>query len=378
MDTDPNGLSFPRLKNDCILKAAHGQKTDYVPVWIMRQAGRYLPEFRELRKQHSFFTVCETPELACQVTLMPIKRFDLDASIIFSDILVIPQALGMQVDMTSEGPKFPNPLVDVKQACTVLHWDVDMSKRLDYVYKAITLTRHELAGKCPLVGFSGAPWTLMCYMIEGGGSKTMSKAKKWLYQSPVESEQFLDRLSEKIIDYLLNQIKAGAQMLQLFESNAEYLNRSLFEKFSYPFLTKICQQIKSRSCDMGLPLIPICVFAKGAHYATDLLTKQPQLMNVISLDWTMDPVHVRSQCSSGVCLQGNLDPCALYADPEVVSSLTRDMLDEFGTQSYIANLGHGIYPDGRIESVEAFIDTVHKYSRQKNNSDQLTAIPMNQ
>lgn len=367
METDPNGRPFPKLKNECILLAAFRKKTDYVPVWIMRQAGRYLPEFRELRKQHPFFKICETPELACEVTLMPIRRFDLDAAIIFSDILVIPQALGLIVEMTSEGPKFPNPLkVDEMSR---LHSDVDIAKRLNYVYQAITVTRHALEGRCPLIGFSGAPWTLMCYMIEGGGSKTMSSTKKWLYQNPKISHQLLDLLAAKVTDHLTEQAKAGAQLLQIFESNAEYLTRDLFEKFSYPYIIKICTQVKERLRNINVENIPIIVFARGGHYALDLLGAKNNegLIDVLSLDWTMDPQQVRKQ--TNLCLQGNLDPCALYSNVEQLEPMAERMLGRFGTQSYIANLGHGIYPDANIECVKALIDSIHTISRKVNRSD---------
>lgn len=365
MQSDPKGKPFPKLTNDCILKAALGEKTDFVPVWVMRQAGRYLPEFRELRRQHAFFKVCETPDLACEVTLMPIRRFNLDAAIIFSDILVIPQALGMTVEMTGEGPKFPNPLKFEESLTAPLKLDVVVPKRLDYVYQAVTVTRHALEGKCPLIGFSGAPWTLMCYMVEGGGSKTMSNAKKCLYQNPRGSHELLAVLSEKITDHLVEQARAGAQVLQLFDSNAEYLTLSLFKLFAYPYIIKICTQVKERLRSLGIEKIPLIVFAKGAHYALDLLGQHRGLIDVISLDWTMNPEKVRNSTTS--CLQGNLDPCAMYSNPTDVETMVEKMVKEFGTQNYIANLGHGIYPDAKIECVKSFVDSVHRESTKLNN-----------
>lgn len=359
MNIDPMGKPFPKLTNDCILKAARGEKTEFVPVWIMRQAGRYLPEFRELRKQHAFFEICQTPHLACEVTLMPIRRFDLDAAIIFSDILVIPQALGMIVEMTSEGPKFPHPLPqnDLSQ----LNPQVDVTQKLRYVYQAITITRHALEGKCPLIGFCGAPWTLMCYMIEGGGSKTMSKAKKWLYQNPKVSLELLDLLASKITDHLVGQATAGAQLLQLFESNAEYLTLDLFEKFAYPYIIKICTQVKERLKLIGAENVPIVVFAKGGHYALELLARHGDVISVLGLDWTINPEGIRKRTK--ICVQGNLDPCALYGSTEDIPPMVEKMIKLFGTQNYIANLGHGIYPDAKIECVKSFIDSVHQLSR---------------
>jgi len=358
------GKPFPKLSNDCILKAAFGEKTDFTPVWIMRQAGRYLPEFRKIREQHPFFEICETPELACEVTLLPIRRFNLDAAIIFSDILVIPQALGMTVEMTSEGPKFPNPLKLDEPSISRLQSGVDVSQRLSYVYRAITITRHALEGKCPLIGFSGAPWTLMCYMIEGGGSKTMSNAKKWLYQHRGLSQQLLLLLASKVTDHLVEQAKAGAQMLQLFESNAEYLNLEMFKQYAYPYISQICIQVKERLKALNIERIPIVLFAKGAHYAIELIGNNSGMIDVLSLDWTMDPKKARD-CTK-LCLQGNLDPCALYSNPEAIASMVEQMIKMFGTQRYIANLGHGIYPDAKIECVKSFIDSVHRISNKQN------------
>lgn len=212
-------MDFPPLKNDRLLRAARGEEVDRVPVWVMRQAGRYLPEFRATRAVSDFFTVCRTPELACEVTLQPIRRFDLDASIIFSDILVIPQALGLDVEMKpGVGPVLPKPL-ETPDDIARLRVPVNVKEHLNYVYEAVTLTRHKLEGKVPLIGFVGAPWTLLGYMIEGGGTKTMSKAKKWLYQWPEESKRLLGIISDVVVDHLIGQAEAGAQMLQVILSH---------------------------------------------------------------------------------------------------------------------------------------------------------------
>ncbi|KAK9879241.1 hypothetical protein WA026_004090 [Henosepilachna vigintioctopunctata] len=347
-------LEFPKLQNDRIFKVIRGEKPDSLPVWIMRQAGRHLPEFRDFRKQHSFFEICQTPKLACEVTLMPIKRYDLDAAIIFSDILVIPQALGVTVEMKPEvGPVIPKPLtLDTIQDLN----PVGAADRLKYVGEAITLTRHELRGKVPLFGFSGAPWTLFGYMVEGGGSKTMSKAKKWLYSNPEESKKVLDILMNVVIDYLVMQVESGAQILQLFESSAEYLNRNLFSKFVLPYLGKINDEVKRKIKEKNLEPVPIVLFAKGAHFS---LEDQAELgYDVLGIDWTIQPKVARSLTKNKV-LQGNLDPCALYASKEEIEILVEDMVKGFGTSNYIVNLGHGIYPDPEIDHVKAFIDAVH-------------------
>ncbi|CAD7089346.1 unnamed protein product [Hermetia illucens] len=349
--------NFPALKNDNILRAARGEDVDRVPVWIMRQAGRYLPEFQEVRKIHDFFTVCRTPEIACEVTMQPLRRFDLDASIIFSDILVIPQALGMTVEMhPGVGPVFPEPLKspdDLKLLNTS-----DPVGRLTYVGDAITMMRHLLDGKVPLYGFTGAPWTLMGYMIEGGGSKTMSKAKSWLTEFPDESRTLLQLLTNTIVDYLEMQVVAGAQMLQVFESSAEHLSKEQFVAVCIPYLKEIREKLHERLTSKSIPLVPMTLFAKGAGHS---LAEQAALgYDVISLDWTVDPIEARNQVGPNVTLQGNLDPQDLYKSPDEVRKLTTEMVRKFGKKRYIANLGHGITPQTPIASVEAFIDAVHK------------------
>ncbi|KAI1289643.1 Uroporphyrinogen decarboxylase [Halotydeus destructor] len=355
---------FPPLKNDIVLKAALGEPTPFVPVWVMRQAGRYLPEFREVRCHHDFFQICQTPELACEITLQPIRRFNLDAAIIFSDILVIPQALGMEVIMTpGEGPTFPKPLAGPADLKT-LNKDVDVSKELKYVYDAITLTRRQLDGKVPLLGFVGAPWTLMAYMIEGKGSKTQSNAKKWLYQHPYESHELLSLLTTVITDHLVEQIKAGAQMVQVFDTSAGYLPQSTFEQFAQPYLLKIATDVKQKQRDLGLTPVPMVVFAKDAHYSLEALGKSREFYDVVSLDWTMNPKQSRARVGDGITLQGNLDPCALYSDNDTIDYLVSEMVAEYGNTNYIANLGHGIYPDVKPEAMNTFVNAVHKHSRK--------------
>ncbi|XP_054712837.1 uroporphyrinogen decarboxylase-like [Uloborus diversus] len=353
--------SFPVLKNDCLLRAARGLRTERVPVWIMRQAGRYLPEFRKVREEHSFFEICRTPALACEITLQPIRRYALDAAIIFSDILVIPQALGMQVEMKpSIGPHFPEPLSEPKDVEKLKKGCID--EELSYVYEAITLTRHELDGLVPLIGFTGAPWTLMCYMIEGGSSKTLSKAKSWLYKWPEESHNLLHLLKDAVISHLVNQIKAGAQLVQIFESNAEYLTPDLLKKFSLPYLKEIQRSVSSTITNLGLEMVPMILYAKGSAMVLDFIADMGY--DVLGVDWTVAPSVARSKFSEGICLQGNLDPPALKADHETIKRLVIDMLQGFGTQSYIANLGHGIYPDIPPDNVAFFVNTIHEESEK--------------
>ncbi|XP_072918997.1 uroporphyrinogen decarboxylase [Hemitrygon akajei] len=358
---------FPALKNDTFLKAAWGEVTDHVPVWCMRQAGRYLPEFRETRATQDFFTTCRTPAICCELTLQPLRRFPLDAAIIFSDILVIPQALGMEVTMVpGKGPTFPDPLnepADLEK----LNENVDVNQKLAYVFQAITLTRHKLNGDVPLIGFSGAPWTLMAYMIEGGGSNTMSKAKRWLYQHPLVCHKLLKILTNVIINYLVGQVAAGAQALQVFESHAGHLGYEQFREFSLPYLREIAQQVKEKLKASAIDQVPMIVFAKDAHYALEDISDSGY--EVVGLDWTIQPKIAREKTGRKVTLQGNMDPCALYAPKEKISEIVKKMIEEFGTQRYIANLGHGMYPDMDPEHVATFVESVHMYSREKRKNE---------
>ncbi|RVE61555.1 hypothetical protein OJAV_G00172860 [Oryzias javanicus] len=353
-------MDFPKLKNDTFLRAARGEETEHVPVWCMRQAGRYLPEFREWREGKDFFDTCRSPEVCCELTLQPLRRFPLDAAIIFSDILVVPQAMGMKVQMlTGKGPTFTEPLKEPED----LEWlqaKVDVYKELGYVFKAITLTRHKLEGKVPLIGFTGAPWTLMSYMIEGGGSVTQSKAKRWLYRYPEASHMLLKMLADVIVEYLLGQVTAGAQALQVFESHAGILGPAEFKEFSLPYLRDIARRVKDRLKEAGQD-VPMIVFAKDAHYGLEDLSQSNY--EVVGLDWTIDPQSARERTGGKVSLQGNMDPCALYAPKERISDIVKKMVAGFGTRGYIANLGHGLYPDMEPENVGAFVEAVHQHSK---------------
>ncbi|KAJ3290329.1 Uroporphyrinogen decarboxylase in heme biosynthesis [Borealophlyctis nickersoniae] len=355
---------FPKLKNDLILRVARGEKVERAPVWIMRQAGRYLPEFREVRAQHDFFTVCRTPSLACLVTLQPIDRYPLlDASIIFSDILVVPQALGLEVQMLPEkGPHFPAPLVtpaDMSRLKTEVNVDVE----LGYVFDAITLTRQGLDGRVPLFGFVGAPWTLMAYMIEGGGSKTLSKAKTWLWKWPQESKALLQRITDVIVDFLVGQVKAGAQLLQVFDSWAGELPPHLFEEFSLPYLMQIPVRVRAALKVLdptgNLAKIPMVVFARNAHNALEVLSSPPLNYDIVSLDWTLDPKEARKRTGGRVVLQGNADPTVLYGSKEVIEKEVEKMLKGIGCkEKYIANLGHGMNPDHDPEHLGWYLQAI--------------------
>ncbi|EQB77463.1 uroporphyrinogen decarboxylase [Camelus ferus] len=337
---------FPELKNDTFLRAAWGEETDYTPVWCMRQAGRYLPEFRETRAAQDFFSTCRSPEACCELTLQPLRRFPLDAAIIFSDILVVPQALGMDVTMVpGKGPSFPEPLREERDL-ERLRDPATVASELGYVFQAITLTRQRLAGRVPLIGFAGAPWTLMTYMVEGGGSSTMAQAKRWLYQRPQASHRLLHILTDALVPYLVGQVSAGAQ---------------LFNKFALPYIRDVAKRVKVGLQEAGLAPVPMIIFAKDGHFALEELAQAGY--EVVGLDWTVAPEKARDRVGKTVTLQGNLDPCALYASKEEIGQMVEQMLNDFGPQHYIANLGHGLYPDMDPEHVGAFVDAVHKHSR---------------
>jgi len=337
------------FKNDLILKAARGEKTDRTPVWLMRQAGRILPEYRAVRNSLSGFKeLVETPELAAEVTIQPVDLLEVDAAIIFSDILVIPEAMGLTYEMVEKkGPHFPNT---INTASDLDQIRVAEPEELSYVYEAIKITTEHLNGKVPLIGFAGAPWTIFAYMVEGGGSKTFSKARRVLYNDPKMANRLLDMITDSTIEYLKAQIKAGAAMVQLFDSWAGVLPPAHYSKYSLRFISKICDAIQE---------VPVTVFAKGAWWALDELNKVD--CRTVGLDWNMDPVDARSKLPEKT-LQGNLDPCALYGSYESIKEETRKMLESFEGRSHIANLGHGVYPDTDPDKVKCFIESVKELS----------------
>lgn len=336
-----------KLENDLILRAAKGEETERVPVWLMRQAGRILPEYRAVRaKLSGFKELVETPELACEVTLQPVDLLGVDAAIIFSDILVIPEAMGLTYQMIKgKGPYFENRIrsrADLSQ----IH-KADVGADLKYVTDAISLTKKELNGRVPLLGFAGAPWTILAYMVEGSGSKTFSEARKMLYQQPELAHELLQMITDSTIEYLQAQIEAGADMIQLFDSWAGILSPALYKDFSFPYIQQICDAINN---------VPITVFAKGAWFALEDFAKLN--CNTIGLDWNTHPEMARALYKNTKTLQGNLDPTLLYASEDKIVEETKNMLNRFGRQRYIANLGHGVYPDTDPEKVKVFIEAV--------------------
>lgn len=339
--------NFPPLKNDLFLRALKGESVERPPVWMMRQAGRYLPQYMKLRDKYTFFERVETPELACEITIQPIDELEPDAAIIFSDILTIPQALNIDVQMIpGKGPVMGNPIRHVDDAFSILAEDIP--QKLSHVMDAITLTRHELNGRVPLIGFAGAPWTLFCYMVQGEGSKNFDLAKSFLTQYPEASRHVMKELTKATIDYLNAQIEAGAQAVQVFDSWAGLLSPDDFNEWALPSLMEISANVK------GVPMI---LFAKGAWYALERLSYKSGVA-ALGLDWTISPEYARSHTADHVTLQGNFDPSHLLAPIPEIKQKTKRMLERFGTQRYIANLGHGILPHVPVDHARAFIDTV--------------------
>ena len=338
------------LKNDLLIKAAKGLDVSRPPIWLMRQAGRVLPEYRATRsKAKNFLDFVKNPELACEVSIQPVDILGVDAAIIFSDILVIPEAMGLPYQMIeAKGPWFENT---IKTKFDIDALKIADANDLNYVIKAIELTKKELNNRVPLIGFAGAPFTIFAYMIEGSGSKTFSKAKQFLYTQPELAHQLLDKITQSTIHYLKAQVEAGADLIQIFDSWAGVLTEQMFYEFSLNYISKICNAIS--------PFVPVTIFAKDAHYAIEEISKTS--CSVIGLDWTINPTIARQQ-GINKTLQGNVDPCLLYADEKKIISETQIMLNAFGKQKYICNLGHGLYPDIDKEKVKFFVDFVKNYN----------------
>ena len=337
------------LKNDLFLRAARGEKTERTPVWLMRQAGRILSEYRRVRASAGDFkTLVKTPELAAEVTIQPVDILGVDAAIIFSDILVIPEAMGLDYEMEEKrGPVFPKKIASQKDLAGI---HISSAEELQYVTDAIKVTKRALNGRVPLIGFAGAPWTIFAYMVEGKGSKTFSDAKKMLYTQPEFSHRLLDMITYSTINYLKGQINAGADLIQIFDSWAGILSPDQYHEFSLPYISKICEAITE---------VPKTVFAKGAFFARTSMNNIT--CDVVGLDWNMD-IRESREMIPGKVLQGNLDPCALYGSKEDIKRETKKMLEAFGNGKHIANLGHGLYPDTNPDNVKYFIDVVRELS----------------
>jgi uroporphyrinogen decarboxylase len=320
---------------------------------MMRQAGRYLPEYRAVRQRADFLTMVGTPELATEVTLQPVDLLGVDAAIIFSDILVVPTAMGMQLTVEDGvGPRFPEPL-RTSADFDRLH-DFVPDDALGYVLEALRLTRRALNGRVPLIGFAGAPWTLMSYMVEGGGSKSFAQAKRLLVENPERAHALLGRLAKAVGSFLVAQAQAGAQVLQLFDSWSGALGPADFREFALPYLSQAVRLARTAG-------VPVIAFCPGSGWALEEIAKESGA-DVIGVDWQTDAAESRRRLpASQVALQGNLDPCWLYASPAIIRERTHEMLGQFGGRGHIANLGHGILPDVPVEHARAFIDAVREW-----------------
>jgi uroporphyrinogen decarboxylase len=339
-----------QLKNDLLLRALKKETVERPPVWMMRQAGRYLPDYMKLKTKYDFFTRVQTPELACEITLQPVDQVGVDAAIIFSDILVIPQAMGIEVLMEEgKGPSLPNVIKNQKDIDALITDNVE--ENLNYVMKALSLIKQELNGRVPLIGFAGAPFTILCYMVEGKGSKTWEKAKQFCFTQPQFAHQLLQKITDITIKYLKAQTKAGADVVQVFDSWSGILSPADFKTFAQPYLLQIADALKDDA--------PVILFPKGSWYALkDLSTSSA---SGLGIDWCIAPQYARELTGNNVTLQGNFDPAKLLLPIPEIKKAVHEMIDAFGMQNYIANLGHGITPNIPVDNAKAFVEAVKEY-----------------
>ncbi len=346
------------LKNDLLLRTLKQQETESTPVWVMRQAGRYLPEYREVRKQAGdFMSMAQNPQLVCEVTLQPLKRFPIDAVIIFSDILTIPDAMGLGLYfVTGEGPKFKKPIVTEFDVDNLP--EIDARTDLKYVMDGISLTSETLNEEVPLLGFCGSPWTLLTYMVEGGSSKNFAKAKAFLLNYPQAAHKLLQKLTDASIQYLNTQIESGVNAVQVFDSWGGALSPEMYQVFSLDYMQKIVTGVKQKN-----PKTPIILFSKGVQY--NLSKMADSGADCLGVDWTTDLSLARKLTQNKVALQGNLDPCVLYAKDAVIEQEVKKVLNSYGSgNGHIFNLGHGMHPDMKPEKLAVMIDAVKKYSNK--------------
>ena len=331
------------------------------PIWVMRQAGRYLPEYRQTRKRAGdFLSLCKSSDLACEVTLQPLERFDLDAAILFSDILTIPDAMGLGLHFVeNEGPKFSKPLTTLNDINLLSKPEVGIE--LAYVFDAVSVIKKNLKGRVPLIGFSGSPWTLATYMVEGGSSKNFSKVKGLLFENPKHLHQLLNVLADTVIDYLNAQIEAGADSVMIFDTWGGLLNKESYENFSLRYMSKIVDGIHRKYDERT---IPVTLFTKGGSAWLEQIAATG--CDCVGLDWTIEIGEAERRIGSKVALQGNLDPSVLYASPEIITAEAYKVLDQFkGQTGHVFNLGHGITPDVNPESMKVLVDAVHSYTKSK-------------
>lgn len=338
------------IRNDLFLKALRGESVVRPPVWMMRQAGRYLPEFIALRDKYDFFTRCQTPELAAEITVQPIRRYGLDAAILFSDILVIPQAMNIEVEMRSDiGPYLPNTIRSQKEVDGVMVPDVQ--EKLGYVFDAIRLTKEMLNDEIPLIGFAGSPWTILCYCVQGRGSKSFDKAKEFCFTQPQVAHEFLQKITDTTIAYLKGKVVAGVNAVQVFDSWGGMLSPEDYMEFSWPYINQIIEALKDE--------VPVIAFGKGCWFALEEMANSNAA--ALGVDWTITPSMARKFTQNKVTLQGNFDPARLLSPPAVIRKKVHEMIDAFGKDKYVVNLGHGILPNTPLHHAGAFVDAVKDY-----------------
>jgi len=338
------------IKNDLYLRALKGETVERPPVWMMRQAGRYLPEFITIREKYDFFTRCRTPELASEITVQPIRRYGMDAAILFSDILVVPQAMNIEVEMKpGVGPWLPNPIRSQKDVDNVIVPDVN--EELGYVMEAIKATKELLNDEIPLIGFAGSPWTILCYCIQGQGSKNFDKAKEFCFTQPIAAHTLLQKITDTTIAYLKEKVKAGVNAVQIFDSWGGMLSPVDYQEFSWKYINQIIEALKDDA--------PVIAFGKGCWFALEEMTNSNA--SALGVDWTITPQMARKFTNNKITLQGNFDPSRLLSPPAVIKKMVHQMIDDFGKDKYIVNLGHGILPHIPLDNAKAFIDAVKEY-----------------
>jgi uroporphyrinogen decarboxylase len=338
------------LKNDLFLRALKGETVARPPVWMMRQAGRYLPEFLAIKKDYDFFTRCQTPELASEITVQPIRRYGMDAAILFSDILVIPQAMNVEVQMKADfGPYLPNPVRTQKDVDNVIVPDIQ--ETLGYVMEAIKMTKEKLNDEIPLIGFAGSPWTILCYCVQGQGSKTFDKAKEFCFTQPIAAHTLLQKITDTTILYLKEKVKAGVDAVQIFDSWGGMLSPTDYQEFSWKYINQIIEALKEDA--------PVIAFGKGCWFALEDMANSNA--SALGVDWTIKPQIARKLTQNKITLQGNFDPARLLSPPDVIKKMVTQMINDFGKDKYVVNLGHGILPNIPLDHAKAFVDAVKEY-----------------
>ena len=338
------------IKNDLFLRALRGETVERPPVWMMRQAGRYLPEFRAIKEKYDFFTRCKTPELASEITVQPIRIVKPDAAILFSDILVIPQAMGIEVELQDNiGPVLPHPIRSQKDVDNTFIPDIHES--LGYVMDAIKMTKEMLNDEVPLIGFAGSPWTIFCYAVEGKGSKSFDKAKGFCFSEPIAAHTLLQKITDTMILYLKEKVKAGVNAVQIFDSWGGMLSPADYQEYSWKYINQITNALADET--------EVIVFGKGCWFALDEMSKSKA--SALGVDWTCSPKTARKLTGGNITLQGNFDPSRLLSPIPVIKKMVHEMIDEFGKDKYIVNLGHGILPNIPVDHAKAFIDAVKEY-----------------